>query len=63
MSLISACIKHIVRYRSSKHFNFLFRVLGIEEGQAFLEDTEDNKLCLLEPYAESDGALQQARPL
>ncbi|XP_063691419.1 uncharacterized protein LOC134823784 isoform X2 [Bolinopsis microptera] len=39
------------------------KVLGIEEGQAFLEDTEDNKLCLLEPYAESDGALQQARPL
>ncbi|KAL5249284.1 hypothetical protein ACHWQZ_G018220 [Mnemiopsis leidyi] len=40
------------------------KVLGIEEGQAFLEDTEDNKLCLSEPYsAELDGAMQQARPL
>jgi len=40
------------------------KVLGIEEGQAFLEDTEDNKLCLSEPYSgEADGAMQQARPL
>lgn len=40
------------------------KVLGIEEGQAFLEDADDNKLSLSEPYDdEIDRAMQQARPL
>jgi len=41
------------------------RVLGIEEGQAFLEDTDANKLSLgaPDPDNQQDGAMQQARPL
>ena len=42
------------------------RILGIEEGQAFLEDTDANKLCLGAPdpdRCQLEGAMQQARPL
>ena len=35
----------------------------LEERQAFLEDTDENKLSLSSPYEQVDGAMQQARPL